>query len=132
MSINLRPPSSDHWNINLDLILPLAIDTYKQWCEAKWAEQDPEAESVGAEASPKEVPAPEKAPQVVAGGSKATSPTKTTHQGERALETMLGILEHIHALRLQILHDMGGMRELEQAAVHTLMAEFVRLQSILG
>ena len=56
----------------------------------------------------------------------------TTHQGERALETALGILEHIHALRLQTLHDMGGMRELEQAVVHTLMAEFVRLQSILG
>ena len=27
---------------------------------------------------------------------------------------------------------MEGMRELEQAAVHTLMAEFARLQSILG
>ena len=27
---------------------------------------------------------------------------------------------------------MGGMRELEQAAVRTLMAEFTRLQSILG
>ena len=26
---------------------------------------------------------------------------------------------------------MGGMRELEQAAIHTLMAEFARLQSIL-
>ena len=33
---------------------------------------------------------------------------------------------------LQILHDMGGMRELEQAGVCTLMAEFTRLQSILG
>ena len=132
MAINLEPPSSDHWNIDLDLVLPLAIDTYKRRREAKWAEQDPEGESVGAEGSPKEVPAPGKAPQVVAGGSKATSPTETTHQGERALETALGILEHIHALRLQILHDMGGVRELEQAAVHTLMAEFARLQSILG
>ena len=27
---------------------------------------------------------------------------------------------------------MGGMRELEQTVVHTLMAEFVRLQLILG
>ena len=27
---------------------------------------------------------------------------------------------------------MGGMRELEQTVVRTLMAEFVRLQSILG
>ena len=77
------------------------------------------------------MPAPEKAPQAVAGRSKAASPTETTHQGERDLETMLGIIECIHALRLQILHEMGGMRELEQAAVYTLMAEFARLQSIL-
>ena len=95
-------------------------------------EQDPEAESAGAEGSPKEAPAPRKAPQVVAGGSKAGSPTETTHQGERALETALGILKHIHALRLQTLHDMGGVRELEQVAVCTLMAEFARLQLILG
>ena len=132
MVINLGPPSSDHWNIDSDLVLPLTVDKYKQRHEAKQAEQDPETESAGAEGSPKEAPAPRKAPQVVACGSKAASPTETTHQGERALETVLGILECIHTLCLQILHDMGGMRELEQAAVHTLMAEFARLQSILG
>ena len=130
--INLQPPSSEHSNIGSNLKLTLTIDTYKQQREAKWAEQDPEGESVGAEVSPKEVPASGKVPQVVAGGSKATSPTETTHQEERDLETALGILDHIHTLRIQILHDMGGMRELEQAAVHTLMAEFARLQSILG
>ena len=131
MLINLWPPSSEHWNINSDLILPLMIDTYQWWCEAKQAEQDPEQESVGAEAPPKELPAPEKAPQVVVGGSKAVSPTETTHQGERDLETTLSIVKCIHALHLQILHEMGGVRELEQAAIRTLMAEFVRLQSIL-
>ena len=67
----------------------------------------------------------------MAGGSKAASPTETTHQGERDLETTLSIIECIHALCLQILHEMGGVRELEQAAIHTLMAEFARLQSIL-
>ena len=77
------------------------------------------------------MPVPEKAPQAVTGGSKAVSPTETTHQGERDLETALGIIECIHALRLQILHEMGGMRELEQVAICTLMAEFARLQSIL-
>ena len=131
MSINLQPPSSEHWNINSNLILTLTMDTYQRRCEAKRLEQDPEGESAGAEASPKETPVPEKAPQVVVGGSKDASPTETTHQGERDLETMLGIVERIHALRLQILHGMGGMRELEQAAVRTLRAEFVRLQSIL-
>ena len=130
MSINLWPPSHEHWNIESDLILTLTIDTYQRWHEAKRVEQDPERESAGAEVSPEEMPVPEKAPQAVAGGSKAASPTETTHQGERDLETVLGIVEHIHALCLQILHEMGGVRELEQAAICTLMAEFARLQSI--
>ena len=132
MSINLWPPSSEHRNIDSDLILTLTIDMYQCRCKAKRAEQDPEEESAVAEASPKEVSARERTPQVVVGGSRAASPTETTHQGERDLETVLGIIECIHALHLQILHEMGGVRELEQAAVHTLMAEFARLQSILS
>ena len=59
----------------------------RRQCEAKRTEQDLEGESGGAEVSPKEAPAPGKAPQVVAGGSRAALPTETTHQGERALET---------------------------------------------
>ena len=47
MAINLRPPSSDHWNIVSDLVLPLTVDKYRQWCEAKHAEQDPEGEQRG-------------------------------------------------------------------------------------
>ena len=124
MLINLQPPSCEHWNIDSDLILTLTMDMYQWRREAKRAEQDPEQESAGVEASPKEVPAPEKAPQVEEDGSKAASPTETTCQGERDLETALGIIESIHALCLQILHEMGGMRELEQAAIRTLMAEF--------
>ena len=132
MVINLRPPSGDHWNIASDLVLPLTVDTFRRWHEAKRAEQDLEEESEGAEVSPKEVPAPGKAPQVVAGGSRAVLPTETTHQGERALETTHKILEHIHAICLQTMHEMGGVRELERTLVRTLMAEFVRLQLILG
>ena len=132
MAINLRPPSSDHWNIASDLILPLAIDTFRRQHEAKCTEQDPGGRSAGAEVSPKEAPAPGKTPQVVVGGSKAVIPTETTHQGERTSETALSILEHIHAIRLKTIHNMGGVRELEQTIVRTLMAEFARLQLILG
>ena len=97
------------------------MEKYKQQCKAKRAEQDPEWESAGAEASPKEMPVPEKAPQAVAGGSKAASPTETTHQGERDLETALDIVRRIHALHLQILHEMGGMRELRQSQVQLVL-----------
>ena len=120
-----------HWNIESNLILTLTMDTYQRQLDAKRADQDPDQESAGAEASPKEKPVPEKAPQVEVGGSKAASPTETTCQGERDLETALGIVERIHALHLQILHEMGGVREVEQVAIRTLMVEFARLQSIL-
>ena len=132
MAVNLRQPSSDHWNIVSDLVLPVTVDMYRQQREAKRVEQDREGRSVGAEVSPEQALAPVKAPQVVVGGSKAVFPMETTHQGEGALETALDILKHIHALRLQAIHDMGGVREWEQTVVHTLMAEFVRLQLILG
>ena len=131
MSITLRPPSKEHWNIESDLMLTLTMETYKQRCEAKRVEQDPEREFVGTKASPKETLVPEEAPQAMASGSKAVSPMETTRQGERNLETTLGVVQHIHALRLQIIHEMGSVREVEQVAVHTLMAEFTRLQSIL-
>ena len=129
--ISLRPPSKEHWNIDSDLILTLMMDTYQRWLEAKRAGQDPERESVGAESSPREMPVPREAPLAIAGSSKAVSPSETTHQGEKDLEAALGAIERIHALCLQIIHDMGSVREVEQAAVHTLMVEFARLQAIL-
>ena len=131
MVISLRPPSKEHWNIESDLILPLMMDTYQRWLEAKRADQDPERESAGAEASPRETPVPKEAPLAIASSSKTVSPMETTRQGERDLETVLGVVECIHALCLQIIHNMGSVREVEQAAVHTLMAEFARLQTIL-
>ena len=131
MAIPLRPPSSEHWNIESNLILPLTKDTYQRQLEAKRAGQDPEWESAGAEVSPRESPVPEGAPLAIAGSSKAASMTETTHQGEKDLEATLGAVECIHALHLQIIHDMGSVREVEQAAVHTLMAEFARLHAIL-
>ena len=131
MAIPRRPPSSEHWNIESDLILTIMTDTYQQRLEAKRAGQDQERESAGAEVSPRETPVPGEAPLAIAGGSKAASPMETTCQGEKDLETAVGTVERIHALRLQIIHDMGSVREVEQAAVCTLMAEFARLQTIL-
>ena len=107
------------------------MEMYKHRREAKRVEQDLEQESTGAEASPKGTPVTEKAPLAAAGDSKAASPTETTHQEEKDLEAALGAIEHIHALCLQIIHNMGSVREIELAAVRTLMAEFARLQTIL-
>ena len=131
IAIPLRPPFKEHWNIDSDLILTITMDTYRRRLEAKRAGQDPEQWSAGAESSPGEMPVPEGAPLAIASGSQAVSPTETTHQGEKDLEVALGAIECIHALCLQIIHDMGSVREAEQVAVCTLMVEFARLHAIL-
>ena len=131
IAIPLRPPSKEHWNIDSDLILSLTMDTYRRWLEAKRAGQDQERESAGAEAFLREMPVPEGAPLAIASSSQAASPTETTRQGEKDLEAALDAVERIHALRLQIIHDMGSVREVEQAVIHTLMVEFARLHVIL-
>ena len=132
VAIPLRPPSSRHWNIESDLIFTIAVDTHRRRREAKRTGQDQEQESAGAEESPRETPAPEGASLATAGSSQAASPTETTRQEEQDLEVALSAVRHIHAIRLQTIHDMGCVREIEQAAVHTLMVEFARLQAILG
>ena len=107
MAINLRSPSGDHWNIVTDLVLPLAVDMFRQWREAKCTAQGLEGESEGAKVSPKEAPAPGESPQVVVGSSRAPLPTQTTYQEERDLETARKILEHIHAICLQTMQRNG-------------------------
>ena len=132
VAIPLRPPSSRHWNIDSDLMFTIAVDTHRQRHEAKKTGQAQERESAGAEESPRETPAPEGASLVTAGSSQAASPTETAHQEEQDLEVVLGAVRCIHAIRLQTIHNMGCMREVEQAAVSTIMTEFARLQAILG
>ena len=132
VAIPLRPPSSRHWNIDSDLTFTIAVDTHRRWHEAKETSQDQERGSVGAEESPRETPAPEGTSLATAGSSQAASPTETARQEEQDLEVALSAVRRIYAIRLQTMHDMGYMREVEQAAVSTLMVEFARLQAILG
>ena len=130
--IPLRPLSSRHWNIDADLIFTIAVDTHRRRHEAKRTGRDQERESVGTEESPRETPAPKGASLATAGSSQVVSAMETTHQEEQDLEVALSAVRRIHAIRLQTIHYMGCMREVEQAAVSTLMAEFARLQAILG
>ena len=130
--LNLKDPSTYHWNIASDLVLPLALDECRQQCEARQVVKDLEGRSKGAKASPTGAPTPAESPQPMVGSSGAALPTETSHQGEQVLETAHEILARIHIIHLQTMHEMGNMRELDQTLAHTLMAEFVRLQLIIG
>ena len=132
MAVNLRPPSNDHWNIISDLVFPLILGTLRQWREAKQAALHQEEGSEGTEVSPTEVSAPGKSLQVEAEGSGEALPGWSVLPRQCMIDTMQEILAHVHALRPQAMHEMGSVRQLDQALARTLMAEFVRLQLIVG
>ena len=108
------------------------MDTHRRRYEAKKTGQNPQQEFTGAEESPRQTTAPEGVSPAIAGSSQAASPKETAGQEERDLEIVRDIVRRLHAVRLQTMHDMGYVREVEQAPVRTLMAEFARLQAILG
>ena len=66
------------------------------------------------------------------GSSGAALPIKTTHPGEQVFETARKILACVHAIRLQAMHEMGNIRELDRTLAPTLMAELARLQPIIS
>ena len=132
IAIDLKPPAKDHWNIASHLILPWMLEYSRQRCTAKQVAQSQEMRLKGAMAPQTEAPTPEKPCELEAGGSGKVLPTKMAPDREQVLETTCKILERIHAFHLQTMHEMGSMREVDRNLAQTLMAEFVRLQLIVG
>ena len=94
--------------------------------------QAQEERSKGAMASQTDAPTPGEPPGLKGGGSGKVLPTKMGPNREQVLETTHGILEHIHTLHPQTMHEMGSVQEVDRTLAQTLMAEFVRLQLIVG
>ena len=132
VAIPLKSPSSRHWNIDSDLIFGLEVDTHRRRHEAKVTGQDPQQELAGAEESPRHAPAPEGVSLATGSSCQVASPKESASEEERDLEIVWDVIRHLHVVRLQAMHDMVCVREVEQAAVRTLLAEFARLQAILG
>ena len=51
---------------------------------------------------------------------------------QRVMEVTQGILDHIHVIRLQALYEMGSTCELDRTLARALMAEFTRVQLVMG
>ena len=79
-----------------------------------------------------EVPTHGEPPGIQIGGSDKSLPTKTVPNREQVLKTTREILGCLHAFHLQTMHEMGSMREVDRILARTLMAEFARLQLIVG
>ena len=132
MAIHLKPSAKDHWNIASELVLPLVLEDSRQQHEAKRAARAQEERSEGAKVSQTEAPTSGESPQLEVGGSGEALPTKTASDRDQVLETTHEIIAHIHTLHLQTMHEMGSVREVDRTLAQTLMAEFSRLQLIVG
>ena len=124
--ITLTPPSEDHWNVASDLILPMTQYRFQEWREAKQASLHPGEAPEAAEVPPADEFSPQEAPPAKPEANKGASSLQWV------LETTQGILEHIHASRLDALYEMGSTCELDRTLSHALMAEFVRIQLVMG
>ena len=126
LAITLKPLSKDHWNTASDLVLPVIQDQLREWREAKQVVLRREEGSEGVEVSPMAVSAPgESLPR------KAEDYREASSQ-QRVIDIMQGILEHVHAIHLQALYEMGRAHELDRTLAHALMAEFARVQLVIG
>ena len=132
IAIVLKPPAEDHWNIALDPILPWILANSQSQREVQQATQVEEEGSKEAGTSQPEVPTHGEPPGIPIGGSGKLLPMKMVPNRERVLETTHKILGRLHTLHLQMMHEMGSMWEVDQTLARTLMAEFVRLQLIVG
>ena len=132
VAIPLRSPYSRHWNIESDLSFTIAVDTHHWRHKAKGTGQGTQQELAGAEGSPRQASVPKGVSPAIASSSQVASPKESASEEERDLEIVRDIVRRLHAVRLQAMHDMGCVREVEQAVVRTLMAKFSRLQAILG
>ena len=76
IAIDLKPPTKDHWNIALDLILPWILEDSRQRREAKRVAQAQGERSKGTKASQTQAPTPGEPHELEAGGSGKVLPTK--------------------------------------------------------
>ena len=66
------------------------------------------------------------------GGSGEALPRRIALPRQHVLEATHEILVRIHAFHIQTMHEMGSMREFDRTLARMLMAEFARLQLIIG
>ena len=127
ITVPLSIADPHHWNIVNDPIFPNCLATFKVRHEASLASgaaaSTGEASSQGGCSTPiKELPSvtwPQPPP---------TPPLEWHEVNTRVTEVM----DQVHDLHLQLLQEMGFVREIDQALSKSLMVEFLRLKIIIG
>ena len=127
ITVPLSVADPHHWNIVNDPIFPNCLATFKARHEASLASGA--AASTGGVSSWGGSSTPiQELPSATWPQPPPTPPLEWQEVDTRVTEVM----DQVHDLHLQLLQEMGFVREIDQALSKSLMVEFLRLKIIIG
>ena len=123
LTVALSAADAHHWNIVNDPIFPSCLDAFKVRHEASLASEA--ATSTGGASSRGESSTPPQELPLVTWLQPPPTPTL----GWQEVNTRVAeVMDQVHNLHLQIVQEMGFIREIDQTLSKSLMVEFLRLK----
>ena len=116
-----------HWNIVNDPIFPNCLDAFKARHEALLASGA--AISTGGASSRGGSSTPTQELPLVTWPQPPPTPSLEWQEVDTRVAE---VMDQVHDLHLQLLQEMGFVREIDQALCKSLMVEFLRLKVIVG
>ena len=127
LTVAFSTANASHWNIVNDPIFPSCLDTFKARHKASLAFQAAtltrRSSSQGESFTP---------PQELPLTTWPQPPPTPTLDWWKVDERVAEVMDQVHNLHLEMVQEMGFVREVNQALSKSLMVEFLRLKVIAG
>ena len=127
VSAALAEADDGHWNVTNDPVYPACLEVFRRRHESS---QDPQANK-SAEGSGTGGGSPTGAttPLSTTSSQPPLTPALGSHEIKEIVHETLG---QVYALCLEAFQEMGFIQEVDRALAKSIMAEFIRLQLIVG
>ena len=127
VSATLADADDGHWNVTNDPIYTACLEGFRRRHESSQASQaNKSAERSGTGGGS---PTHAMTPPSATGSQPPPTPTLGAHEVRGLVHDTL---DQVYALRLKTLQEMGFIWEVDRALAKSIMAEFLRLQLIVG
>ena len=127
ITVALSAADPYHWNIVNDPIFPSCLDTFKMRHEASLASEA--ATSTGGASSQGESSTPAQELPLTTWPQPPPTPTLDWQEVDTRVAE---VMDQVHNLHLQLMQEMGFIREIDEALSKSLMVEFLRLKAIIA
>ena len=127
VSAALAEADAGHWNVTNDPVYPACLEVFRRRHESS---RDPQAnKSAEGSGTGGGSPTGVMTPLSTTGSKPLLTPTLGPHEIRKIVHETL---DQVYALLLEALQEIGFIREVDRALAKSIMAEFIRLQLIVG